>query len=219
MIDLPIKAEVLCSDGMAGFSTYIIGNPINNQVTHLVVKSIRPPFPEYLVPVAAVIETTPNQVNLNCTRDEMEKMEPFEYEEYVRTVYPNYLALPYIQSAQVTREDVVEYVSVKHHNVPQGEREFAVWRGAKVQATDGYVGQVDELLINANNMKVTHLVLLERHIFEHREISIPVSQIDRILGETIYLKLDRKSIEELPTTPIQRWQLDEHKKAHFTSGA
>ncbi len=219
MIDLPIKAAVLCSDGMAGFSTYIIGNPINNQVTHLVVKSIRPPFPEYLVPVDKVIETTPNQIKLKCTRDEMEKMEPFEVEEYIRTTYPHYLALPYYQYVSVITEDVVEDVPVKHHNVPRGETEFAVWRGAKVQATDGYIGQVDELLINGNNMRVTHLVLLERHIFAHREITIPVSQIERIVDDTIYLKLDRKSIEELPTTPTQRWQLDEHEKAHFTSGA
>jgi sporulation protein YlmC with PRC-barrel domain len=74
-----------------------------------------------------------------------------------------------------------------------------------VEATDGYVGQVDELLINSNNMQVTHLVLLERHIFQKREITIPISQIDHIAKDTIYLKLNRQSIEELPTTPIQRW--------------
>jgi hypothetical protein len=102
---------------------------------------------------------------------------------------------------------VVRYVPVKHQNVPPGE--LAVWRGAKVEATDGYVGQVDELLINSTNMKASHLVLVERHIFERREITIPVSQIDLVNEDTIYLKLDRKSIEELPTTPIQRWRLQE----------
>jgi hypothetical protein len=54
-------------------------------------------------------------------------------------------------------------------------------------------------------MQVTHLVLLVRHIFEGREIIIPVSQIDRIEEGTIYLKLDRQSVEALPTTPVQRW--------------
>ena len=82
---------------------------------------------------------------------------------------------------------------------------MAVRRGAQVEATDGYVGQVDELLINSNNMQVTHLVLLERHLLEHREITIPVSQIDRVDEDTVYLKLDRQSVEQLPTTPIQRW--------------
>ena len=43
---------------------------------------------------------------------------------------------------------------------------MAVKRGAQVEATDGPVGQVDELLINSNNMQVTHLVVLERHLLE-----------------------------------------------------
>jgi sporulation protein YlmC with PRC-barrel domain len=74
-----------------------------------------------------------------------------------------------------------------------------------VEATDGYVGQVDELLINSNNMQITHLILLERHIFQKREITIPVSQIDHVFEDRIYLKLDRKSVEELPTATVQRW--------------
>jgi hypothetical protein len=48
--------------------------------------------------------------------------------------------------------------------------------------------------------------MLERHIFQKREITIPVSQIDRVSEDVIYLKLDGKSVEELPTAPIQRWQ-------------
>ncbi len=51
MIDLPTKAAVYCTDGLAGRTTYVIANPINDKMKHLVVKSIRPPFHEYLVPV------------------------------------------------------------------------------------------------------------------------------------------------------------------------
>ncbi len=209
MKELPMKTEVYCSDGIAGLSIYVIGNPINQQITHLVVKSLRPPFPEYLVPVDAVEETAPHQIKLKCTRNELEKMEPFTYEEYVCDEIPTNLAWPYVVP-DVSGNSSIEgeapvYVPVKNQNVPQGE--IAVWRGAKVEATDGYVGQVDELLVNAANMQVTHLVLLERHIFEQKDITIPVSQIERVDEDTIYLKLDRKSIEALPTTPFQRWPL------------
>src|SRR5512136_2553885 len=95
MIDLPMKAEVHCSDGLAGRSTYVIGNPINHQVTHLVVKSDWPPFRETLVPVDQVDETTPNLIRLKCTRNDLSMMEPFEYEEYIRTEMPDYLSWPY----------------------------------------------------------------------------------------------------------------------------
>ncbi len=205
MIDLPTKAEVHGSDGAVGRSTYVIGNPINHQITHLVVKSNRTPFQEYLVPVDQVEETTPNLISLKCTRNDFYEMEPFEYEEYIRTETPGYLSWPYVLPIGLYPEEVVSYIPVKFQIVPQGE--LAVRRGARVEATDGYVGQVDELLINSNNMQVTHLVLLERHILKHREITIPVSQIDHIAEDTIYLKLDRRSVEDLPTTPIQRWSL------------
>ncbi len=207
MIDLPTKAEVYCSDGIAGISTYVIGNPINHQVTHLVVKSSRPPFHENLVSVDMVEETAPNRIQLKCALNEIETMEPFEYEEYIRTEYPTYLCLPYMPAARPIEEDVVSNVLVKHHNIPWGE--IAIWRGAKVEATDGYIGQVDELLINSLNTRVTHLVLRVRHMLKDRVITIPVSQIESVNEDKIYLRLDRHSIEELPTTPIQRWQLQE----------
>jgi sporulation protein YlmC with PRC-barrel domain len=204
MIDLPMKAEVGCSDGIAGFSTHIIGNPVNHKVTHLVVKSVPPPFNEFLVPIDKLAEITPHLIKLSCTRNEFEKMEPFEYEEYIYTRYSNYQALPYQLPSQVFMDEVAEYVPVKNHNIPQGE--ITVWRGAKVEATNGYIGLVEELLINSNNRQATHLILRERNIFQQREIAIPVSQIERVDEDTIYLKLDRQSIEELPTAPIQRWQ-------------
>ena len=83
MIDLPTKAEVDCSDGAAGCSTYVIGNPINRQIAHLVVKSNQPPFHEAPVPVDQVQETTPDRIKLNRNRIAFEEMEPFEYEEYL----------------------------------------------------------------------------------------------------------------------------------------
>jgi sporulation protein YlmC with PRC-barrel domain len=205
MIDLPLNAEVYCSDGAAGYSIYLIGNPTNRQITHLVVKSNWPPFRETLVPTDRVEETMDARIKLKCNRDELHKMPPFEIEAYVRTEIPGYLYWPSPSGmAYMSPSDVVEsYTPVKRQNIPQDE--LALRRGARVEATDGYVGQVDELLINSNNMKVTHLVLLERHIFQKREITIPISQIDHISEDTIYLKLDRKSVEELPSAPAQRW--------------
>ncbi len=134
-------------------------------------------------------------------------MEAFEVEEYIRTQYSTYLSLPYVLPSYPIQEEHVAYVPVKHQNVPRGE--VSVCRGAKVEATDGYIGLVDELLISSPNMQVTHLILAERHMLAQREITIPVSQIERVDADTIYLKLDRKSVEELPTTPFERWLLQD----------
>lgn len=207
MFDLPTQAEVRCLDGAAECSTYVIANPDNRQITHLVVKSSRSPFGEYLVPVEMIEKTTPNRIMLKCTKDDLNEMEPFEHDEYMltRLAGSGIQSGPYVLPAGGYEKngDVDAYIPVTLRNIPQGEK--AVRRGARVVASDGYVGQVDELFVDSNNMQVTHLVLLERHLFKKREITIPVLQIDYVSEDTIYLKQDRKSIEELPTTPIQRW--------------
>ncbi|MEW6404145.1 MAG: DUF1269 domain-containing protein [Chloroflexota bacterium] len=207
MIDLSTKAEVYCSDGAVGLSTYVIVNPINHQITHLVVKSLLSPFCEVIVPVDLVEETTSDLIRLKCTQNDLRKMEPFEREEYIRTEILDYLSWPYVLPVGFYPEVTVKYIPVKHQNIGLGE--VAVRRGAQIEATDGYVGLVDELLINSNNMQITHLVLVKRHIFKNREITIPVTQIDHVDEHTVYLKLDRQSVELLPTTPIQRWPLNE----------
>jgi sporulation protein YlmC with PRC-barrel domain len=202
-----MKADVHCSDGLAGRSTGVIGNPMNRQITHLLVKSYRPPFHEYLVPVNEIKETPDGCIKLKCTRDQLIAMEPFEYEEYVPTEFSDYLDWPSeLYDVAIPWNHMKEdlpYYDVKRQNIPADE--VALRRDARVEATDGYVGQVDELLIDSKDMRVTHLVLLVRQIFEGREITIPVEQIDHIDQGTIYLKLDRQSVRELPTTPIQRW--------------
>jgi hypothetical protein len=209
MIDLPTQAEVHCSDGIAGRSTYIVGNPITRQITHLVVQSLLPPFREYLVPVDQVAETTDDRIKLNCTRGDLISMQPFVYEEYIPADFPDsfgtYVTWPYVLAAPAgpVTHQVTTYTTVTHQNIPEGT--LALRRGARVEATNGYVGQVDELLIDSNTMQVTHLVLLERHILQKREITVPISQIDHIDAGTVYLKLDRQGVEALPTTPIQRW--------------
>jgi hypothetical protein len=208
MIDLPMKAEVFCSDGPAGHFTHVVGKQGNHEVTHLVVKSYLPPFREFLVPADQIEGTTNNRINLKCTRADLNKMELFEYEEFIQTELPAYILSSDVPDVPATpwgtMQPVNTIVPVKYQNVPQDESTLEC--RTRVEATDGYVGQVDELLINSKNMQVTHFVMLERHIFQKREITIPVSQIDRVLENVIYLKLDRKSVEELPTTPIQRWQ-------------
>ena len=212
MIDIPVKAAVHCSNGGEWQSTHVIVNPINHLITHLVVKRDWPPFQEYIVPVGQVEDTTPNLIKLKCTQDDLEKMPPFEVEEYIQTQLPDYMmrddyvVWPYFCPPQgFVPEDVDAYIPVRHENTPLGE--LAVHRGAKVEATDGPLGQVDELLVNSKNMQVTHLILRERHVLTHREVAIPVSQIDHVDEDRVYLKLDKKSVEELPAVPVQRWSL------------
>ena len=212
MIDIPVNAEVQCFDGHVGHSTYVIVNPINQHLTHLVVKDNRLPFKEHLVPVGLVEETAPDLIRLSCTRGELRKMEPFIQQEYIRVILPDfekwkysYVAWPYVVPANDYNFEPERYIPVERENIPLGE--FAVRRGARVEATDGYIGRVVELMVNSKNMQVTHVVVQEKHPRSHRDVVIPVSQIDRVEKKSVHLILDKRGIDELPTIPVQRWSL------------
>lgn len=76
--------------------------------------------------------------------------------------------------------------------------------GAAVQATDGPVGTVGELLLDPETGKPTHFALQGRWQRRAQEISLPLSAVDRVEGETVCLKLDKKAVEQLPAIPTDR---------------
>jgi sporulation protein YlmC with PRC-barrel domain len=93
------------------------------------------------------------------------------------------------------------YVNVEQ--IPHSE--LAIHRGAQVEATDGHIGQVDEFIINPENDQITHLVLREGHLWGKKDIMVPISEIERVGTDVVYLKLDKDAIERLPGMPVKRW--------------
>jgi uncharacterized membrane protein len=75
---------------------------------------------------------------------------------------------------------------------------------AAVECTDGRIGEVSDRLSDPKTGAVTHFILREKRLFGVREISLPVSAVDRETGDTIYLKLDKRAIGTLPPVPIKR---------------
>ena len=208
-MDIPVGVEVHCSDGLCGRSTYVVIDPVRKEVTHLVVKETESPHQERLVPIEAVSETAPDVILLRRSRDAFGKMDPFIQTEYLRDDTPDVDYVPF-NSAGVGPVYVWPYavpdrthvVAVEHKQVPLGE--LAVKRGAHVEATDGRVGRVDEFLVNPENEYITHLVMREGHLWGKKDICVPVSEIDHIDEDAVYLKLNKKEIEALPAIPIHR---------------
>jgi sporulation protein YlmC with PRC-barrel domain len=211
-MDIPVGAEVHCADGLCGRSTYVLINPVRKEVTHLVIKEAESPHEERVVPIEAVIKTAPDVILLRYTRDGLGKMTPFIQTEYIREKMPD---AEYIPSGFVGMgsywlwpyavPDRTQVVAVEHKQIPLGE--LAIKRGTGVEATDGRVGWVDELLVNPENEHITHLVMREGHLWGQKDITIPVSEIDRIEGDTVYLTLSKDAIEALPAIPMHRWRI------------
>jgi sporulation protein YlmC with PRC-barrel domain len=131
-------------------------------------------------------------------------MEPFVETHFTKVQVPHYITVGGMLAFPYSIPDYrVETVPVHSEQIPP--EELAVRRGARVHATDGHnVGKVDEFLVDPDNCHVTHLVLREGHLWAHKEIAIPVSEIDFLGEEEVHLKLSKAQIEQLPEIPIQR---------------
>ena len=104
----------------------------------------------------------------------------------------------------VTPQGTVRF-PVKHLQIPPGE--LAVIRGTRMEATDGFVGKVDEFVINPENSHITPLVMREGHLWGKKDVIIPLSAIGDTREDTMFLKLDKHEIESLPTFPLKRhWE-------------
>jgi hypothetical protein len=212
-MEIPLQAQVECTDGVCGRSVYVLINPVLDQVTHLVVREDSSPNTEYIVPVDVVSETIADTIQLRCSKAELEKMDPFIKTTFIEEKVPamnygygggmygmgSYYYMPY-----VTPEITVQ-VPVEHQQIPPGE--LTVRRGTRVEATDGYVGRVDEFVVNPENGHITHLVMREGHLWGQKDVIIPLSAMgdprkDR--EDTVFLKLDKHQIESLPTFPVNR---------------
>jgi sporulation protein YlmC with PRC-barrel domain len=198
-MDIPVEAKVHCVDGPGGESTQVIIYPTTNKVTHVVVKERQAPHTERLVPLRSVVETADDLIRLRCTRRELSGMRAFILTEFVRAEIPGYEDISgYILHPYV----VPQWVQVEHESIPPGE--LGVRRGARVRATDGNIGRVDEFVVDPDSGHITHLVLREGLPWDQEEVTIPITEIDRIEEKAVYLKLDKDGVEALPAVAVRR---------------
>ncbi|MCP5098832.1 MAG: PRC-barrel domain containing protein [Chloroflexi bacterium] len=201
-MDIPLNADVHCPDGRCGRSTFIIVNPTTETVTHLVVREQWPSRIERLVPVDWISVSTRDVIVLTKEREKFAQLDPFFLTDFVQRDVPHFatdpkltLLWPYVVPAK-------RIVSVGHRQIPAGK--LAIRRGARVQATDGRVGVVNELMVDPESGNITHLILQDGHVWGKKLITIPVAQIEHIEEKVIQLKLDKKGVEALPAIPAKR---------------
>jgi sporulation protein YlmC with PRC-barrel domain len=198
-MDIPMDVEVFCTDGKCGRSTGVVLRPKTEEVTHLIVKEKDAPHEEIMVPVEAIGAATPDSINLSFTRAKADEQQRFMEVKYVEVDIPRYAGGAYSLAPYPYAEP--EVMSVRRKAVPEGE--LALRRGARVKATNGQVGQVDEFLVDPESERVTYLVLQEGHLWGKKDVNIPVSEIERIEDNTVYLKMDKQAIGALPAVPVR----------------
>ncbi len=202
MIDVPLNAAVLCTDGRCGSSTRFILDPETRRVVDVVVRGPAPSRTEHVVPVAHVVASTADTIELDCPRADFARMQPFTTTRYVPSEAPELDAdtAPLLYDAVLAMRPARVPVTVER--VPEGD--LVVKNGMRVAATDGSVGQVGELLADPLTGTITHFTLREGHLLDRRELTLPVSAVKQADDDTLYLTLDKAAIAQLPAIPVGR---------------
>jgi len=188
----------------------VLINPVVDRVTHMVVREDKSPNKERIVPVEVVSKTIAGTIQLRCSKAELEKMDPFVQTTFVEEKLPDrnyayaggmygmgsFYYFPFVSPDRTVR------VSVEELQIPPGE--LAMRRGARVEATDGFIGHVDEFVVNPETGHITHMVMREGHLWGKRDVIIPLSAMGETHGDIVHLKYDKHRIGSLPTFPVHR---------------
>ena len=75
---LPIGATIRCRDGTTGKLKFVVLDPENGEVTHLVVERGILPRREIVVPVSWVEGSSESEIVLNATLKELDKLPDYD---------------------------------------------------------------------------------------------------------------------------------------------
>jgi sporulation protein YlmC with PRC-barrel domain len=207
--EFTIGTEVTCGDEKCGKLTRVVLDPIAKAVTHVVVEPKALEDVSRLVPVGLVESATPERIRLNLTMAEFGALDPAEEVQFLPGTPlagafgpGQVVAWPYY-SLELGPGDSGLVTPVSYDKVPLGEVE--VRRGDRVHATDGEIGRVEGLVIDAGDRHVTHVLLQEGHLWDRKDVAIPVSAVDKVDEVGIKLKLTKEQLKGLPPVDIAQF--------------
>jgi hypothetical protein len=157
---------------------------------------------EYLVPVDKIAESTPKDVSLAITMNDLRLMDTYERIHYLSKSGPP--------------EDSADPATIFWPFMPPGDKrpmyvmevqvppeDLVVRRGSQVNAADGKIGRVDGFMVNPENSHVTHLVLEKGHFWGDHDVAIPINAIDNYDDQVVTLKLDKAAVKALPRLTVK----------------
>ena len=158
-MEIPLNAQVECTDGVCGRSIFVLIDPAIERLTHLIVGDELLNLTGYMVPIDFVSVTIAGTIQLRCSKAELEKMDPFTPTRFIHQEVSNFWIhgyesknsyyWPYVVSAKRSGDSSEDDLSIP-------VKEVAVGRGNRVEAMNGFVGKVDEFVVSPENRNITH---------------------------------------------------------------
>ncbi|MEO6124018.1 MAG: hypothetical protein ABIR32_09935 [Ilumatobacteraceae bacterium] len=216
------------TDGPCGEVADVVLDPVNWHVTHLVVQPHHHHEDARLIPIDAVISNDADHVVLSWSTKQVETAALVEVADFLSDdTWPEIEGGWAVGSNRVLTWPYYPYgglgmggfgypynygggpgwggpaqVITTYDRVPEGRVEIR--RASDVRSSDGHkVGHVDGFLIDPDS-KITHLVLEHGHLWAHRDITIPIADIERASSDEVQLGVTRHAVGEYPSVPFHR---------------
>jgi sporulation protein YlmC with PRC-barrel domain len=193
--------EARCTDGVCGHVAQVVLDPVGTTLTHLIIEPVHREARGRLVPVDWVTPGA-DHVDLRCTIAEFDGLPVAEAVQFLEGVegagesgYATDDALywPYYEGEA--------RVPLTVATVPMGE--VAVQRGEQLHATDGWIGEVEGLVVDGTTRHVSHVLLKEGHLFGRKEVAVPIEAVASVTEEGIRLSMTKHEVSHLPAVDFR----------------
>jgi PRC-barrel domain len=216
-----IGASVHSSGGTVGRLIWVVADRARNPwvITQLVVEPRHRSGLGRFVPLDLVAGVDPGtgDITINCTADQFEQLESAEETQYApgSGAYPlfgptQFLAAPYYTSdVSIEGEEVPFTATTVTADAPLPNVADVAVHAVPVEATDGKIGEVEGLVIDAGTHQVTHILLREGHLWGRKDVAVPMSAV-KDPGQAdsdpdaLRLSLTKQEVGELPPVPVAR---------------
>lgn len=211
---LVIGAAAHGSDGFSGEVKGVVIDPGARAVTHLVVEPVLEHGPASglarLVPLDHV-GVTLDEVGLRYTEAEFKDLDPAEQTlaEFVPGLNVPVQLLPpgedwrdtggpVVDGGTIPRIDEMGIIPVLP-TTESGQTEVEERLGDHVHATDGSIGELRGLRVDARDGHVTQLLLKEGHMWGRKEVAIPIGNVSGFDAKAgIQLNITKQQVRDLP---------------------
>jgi hypothetical protein len=198
--EIEFGARVDASDGACGTFARFVLDPVKQELTHLVVTPGHHEGLGRLVPVDDVEAVEGGRVRLRITKASFDALDDADDVQFLPAgadsfgYGPESLMWPYFGMSMPQRAG-----PIFTDRVPAGEVE--VHRGDEVHASDGWIGSVQGLVVDPADHHVTHVLLLEGHLWGKKQVAIPIGAVARV-DQEIRVELSKQDIAELPPVEL-----------------
>jgi uncharacterized protein YrrD len=203
--------DVYSSSGeKIGTLSRVVINPKTREVSHLVIERGLLFTSNKILPVDQISHEDDGKITLLSSVHDLNELEDFEEDHYVNLnagEYPGsdvetsywYPPVNYAwwrTGSQMFAPPMPLYTVRATQNIPDGT--VALEEGARVVSADNkHVGNIEQLIVDSQDHRVTHLVLSEGLLFKERKL-IPVVWISTLGEQQVHLSVNSGTLERLP---------------------